>query len=225
MTPRVGNRKVDCAAAEVQKVARQIGCLLLPGPVSAADRPPRKHKAVADAQAAAAAAETAAKATMASQALLVAVRDQGPKTPKKTKVHKEPTSAEKHVVASHDAQGSAFPAEKVQEKENASPAIASPRPYAKRGSAGTFQGKRPPKHPEKLKAFMAAKAKYEAEKAEMKKSQRQVHRRPSPTQEEYRAWQKAFSRSKAASSREHFIEAAAEWRKEKAKTVKEKHNL
>ena len=243
LTPSAGRRLADCAAAEVKAVARQIGWLEPPpGPASAAERSaPRVNRAIRAAEAAAAAAaEAAAQATIASQALLAAVKDQGPITPKKPRVRKEATSTEKHAVAIHQDQGSAFPAEEVKaflaakekyEAEKAShpgeqeavPATATRKAYATRGTAGTYQGKRPPKDPEKLKAFMAAKAKYEAEKAELRKSQRPVHRRPSPNQEEYRAWQKTFARAKAASSREQFIEAAVEWRKKRARSVTKKH--
>ena len=230
LTPSAGRRLADCAAAEVRAVARQIGWLEPPpGPASAAERSaPRVNRAIRAAEAAAAAAEAAAQATIASQALLAAVKDQGPITPKKPRGRptgsKEPTSTEKHAV-----EGSAFPAEAVCEKDTsvpvAVPASAKRKPYATRGTAGTYQGKRPPKNPEKREAFMAAKAKYEAEKAELRKSQRPVHRRPSPNQEEYRAWHKTFARAKAASSREQFIEAAVEWRKKRAESVTKKHNL
>ena len=72
---------------------------------------------------------------------------------------------------------------------------------------------------------MKAKAIYEAEKAKLRKSKGPKHRRPTPIQEEYRAWQRTFARSKAASSRNHFTEAAAEWQKKKAKHVQEKYEL
>ena len=57
---------------------------------------------------------------------------------------------------------------------------------------------------------MKAKAIYEAEKAELRKSQGPKHRRPTPNQEEYRAGQRTFALSTAASSRSLFTEAAAE---------------
>ena len=72
---------------------------------------------------------------------------------------------------------------------------------------------------------MKAKAIYEAEKAELRKSQGPKHRRPTPIQEEYRAWQRTFARSTAASSRSLFTEAATEWQKNKAKQVQEKYEL
>ena len=46
-------------------------------------------------------------------------------------------------------------------------------------------------------------------------------RRKTPAQEEYRAWHHAFDRAKCASARVGFIEAAAEWQKEKARKVAE----
>ena len=72
---------------------------------------------------------------------------------------------------------------------------------------------------------MKAKAIYEAEKAELRKSQGPKHRRPTPIQEEYRAWQRTFARSTAASPRSLLTEAAAEWQKNKAKQVQEKYEL
>ena len=53
--------------------------------------------------------------------------------------------------------------------------------------------------------------------AELKKSQGPKHRRPTPNQDEYRAWQRTFARSTTASSRSQLTEATAEWQKMKAK--------
>ena len=64
---------------------------------------------------------------------------------------------------------------------------------------------------------MKAKAIYEAEMAELRKSQGPKHRRPTPNQEEYRAVARTVAaRSTTASSRSQFTEAAAEWQKMKA---------
>ena len=65
---------------------------------------------------------------------------------------------------------------------------------------------------------MKGKAIYEAEKAELRKSQGPKHRRPTPIQKEYRACLRTVARSTAAPSRSLlFTEAAAEWQKMKAK--------
>ena len=94
------------------------------------------------------------------------------------------------------------------------------RQYTKRGTAGTFKGKRPPKDPEKLERFLKAKAAYEKEKMELRKSGKtEKTKRPTPTQEDYRAWQRTYNRAQSASSRESFIRAAAEWQKKKAEQV------
>jgi hypothetical protein len=63
------------------------------------------------------------------------------------------------------------------------------RNYTKRGTAGAFQGKRPPKDPCKLKEFLKAKAAYEKENMERKKENETTikMRRVTPTQEQYRA--------------------------------------
>ena len=248
LTPSAGRRAADCAAAEVQEVARQVQWLS-PSPGAApaeGHTKPRVPRAIRAAEAAALAAEAAAQATMASQALLVAVQSQGTSTPKKPRKPKEPTSTQKHSAGvhnacgsafsagvvrksvadtDHDVTGSAFPAEKVHEEKNSDTPTTTARTYAARGTKGTFQGKRPPKDPEKLKKFLRAKAIYEAERADLRNSKAPKHRRPTPIQEEYRAWQRTFARSTAAASRAQFTEAAAEWQKKKAKQVQEKYEL
>ena len=95
------------------------------------------------------------------------------------------------------------------------------RNYTRRGTAGKFQGKRPPKDPCKLKEFLKAKAAYEKEKMERKKKNETTTkmRRVTPTQEQYRAWQRTFDRSKASSARVAFVTVAATWQKQKAKQV------
>ncbi len=100
---------------------------------------------------------------------------------------------------------------------------AGTRPYRKRGTAGTLQGKRPPKDPEKLQAFMRAKAAFEKEKAELQAQQtsKKKFRRHTPTQQSYWAWQRTFDRSQSASSRVAFVAAAAEWQTEKARQMAE----
>ena len=254
LTPSAGRRAADCAAAEVQEVARQVQWLS-PSPSAApaeGHTKPRVPRAIRAAEAAALAAEAAAQATMASQALLVAVQSQGAGTPKKPRKPKEPTSTQKHSAGvhnacgsafsagvvhkseadtDHDVTGSAFPAEKLHEEKNSdthtttAKGVTATRSYAARGTKGTFQGKRPPKDPEKLKKFLLAKKIYETEKADLRKSKAPKHRRPTPIQEEYRAWQRTFARSTAAASRSRFTEAAAEWQKKKAKQVQEKYEL
>ena len=144
------------------------------------------------------------------------------------------------AAIAHDATRSAFPAEMVREKdshpgeEQSVTATAkekggtATRAYAPRGTRGTYQGKRPPKNPEKLEKFMKAKAIYEAEMAELRKSQGPKHRRQTPNQEKYRAWLRTFAPNPSAESlpaRSLFIEAAAEWQKMKAKQVEEKYEL
>ena len=86
LTPSAGRRAADCAAAEVQEVARQAHWLNpLPDAASAAAHTaPRVPRAARAAEAAAAATEAAVQATMASQALLAAVQSQGPNTPTNT---------------------------------------------------------------------------------------------------------------------------------------------
>jgi hypothetical protein len=95
------------------------------------------------------------------------------------------------------------------------------RNYNKRGTARTFQGKRPPKDPCKLKEFLKAKAAYEKEKMERNKEHETATkmRRVTPTQEQYRAWQRTFDRAKASSARVAFVTAAAEWQKQKTNQV------
>ena len=85
LTPSAGRRAADCAASEVQEVARQVHWLSpLPGAASAAGHTAlRVLRAIRAAEAAAAAAEAAAQATMASQALLAAVQIQGASTTRK----------------------------------------------------------------------------------------------------------------------------------------------
>ena len=142
LTPSAGRRAADCAASEVQEVARQVHWLSpLPGAASAAGHK-QVPRAIRAAEAAAAAAEAAAQATMASQALLAAVQSQGASTPTKPRKRKEPRTTEKHSVGSafsaevvrekdahpgehnsdaaiaHDATRSAFPAEMVSEKDS-----------------------------------------------------------------------------------------------------------
>lgn len=101
------------------------------------------------------------------------------------------------------------------------------RQYAARGSQGTFGGKRPPKNPVLLKEFLKKKAAYEAQKESlrMQKDSQKVARRPTPTQESYQAWQRAFDWSSSSSSRSRFIEAAAQWQAQKAQQVAEKASL
>ena len=72
-----------------------------------------------------------------------------------------------------------------------------------------------------MKAFLKAKAAYEKENMERKKDNETTTkmRRVTPTQEQYRAWQRTCDRSKASSARVAFVTAAAEWQKQKAKQV------
>ena len=87
------------------------------------------------------------------------------------------------------------------------------RNYTKRGTAGTFQGKRPPKDPCKLKEFLKkTKAAYEKELMERKRENETATnmQRATPTQEQYRAWQSTFDSSNTA---------AADRQKQKAKQV------
>ena len=242
--PSAGKRAADCAAAEVQEVAHQVGWPYPPaGPASAvgpaAARVPRAIRA---AEAAAVAAEAAAQATMASQALLAEVQSRTPRTPVKRRGQKEPASSTKHAAGNADAECSAFPAQVVSKKDSepaeadaqgeaaqqqmACPATAKRKAYSPRGTAGTYQGKRPPKDPERLAQFMKAKAAYDKEKQELRKTTRgPKHRRPTAVQEEYRAWQRTFNRAAAVSSRARLTQAAAEWQTEKARVTAEKHKV
>ena len=104
----------------------------------------------------------------------------------------------------------------VVEQDSDKPLTTPRRPYRPRGTMGTFQGKRPPKNPAKLKEFLAAKAGYEKEKNELRATRTKISR-PTQTQEAYRTWQRTFDRSRSATSRVAFAEAAAEWSKERAR--------
>ena len=119
LTPSVGRGAADCAATEVQEVARQVHWLNpLPDAASAAAHTaPRVPRADRAAEAVAAATEAAAQATMASQALLAAVQSQEPSTPQKPRKRKEPRTTEKHFVGIHNAPGAAFSAEVAREKD------------------------------------------------------------------------------------------------------------
>ena len=98
------------------------------------------------------------------------------------------------------------------------------RHYTTRGTAGTFQGKRPPKDPFKLEKFLKAKCAYEKEKMELQR-QKPTIRRVTQTQQSYRAFHRAFDRWGSATTKEHFIAAAAEWQKKKAREVAERASL
>ena len=102
---------------------------------------------------------------------------------------------------------------------------AGKRHYTTRGQAGTFQGKRPPKDPVKLEKFLKAKAAYEKEKMELQRQKAKTTKRYTPTQQSYQAFQRASNRSQSAGTREHFIAAAAEWQKQKAREVAEEASL
>ena len=99
------------------------------------------------------------------------------------------------------------------------------RHYTTRGSAGTFQGKRPPKDPVKLEKFLKAKAAYEKEKRELERHKAKNTRRYTPTQKSYQAFHRAFDRSGSARTKEHFVAAAAEWQKQKAREVADEASL
>ena len=99
------------------------------------------------------------------------------------------------------------------------------RHYTTRGTAGTFQGKRPPKDPFKLEKFLKAKYAYEKEKMELQRQKPNTIRRVTPTQQSYRAFHRAFDRWGSATTKEHFIAAAAEWQKKKAREVAEGASL
>ena len=97
----------------------------------------------------------------------------------------------------------------------------STRPYAARGTKGAFAGRRPPKHPVLLAAFLTDKADYLAKKEEereMKKATK-PKRRYTPEQQQYQAWQRTFDRPQSSGSRLAFVEAAAAWQLEKARQV------
>ena len=97
--------------------------------------------------------------------------------------------------------------------------------YTTRGSAGTFQGKRPPKDPVKLEKFLKAKAAYGKEKMELQRQKAKTTRRCNPTQESCHAFHRAFNRSESAGTQQHSIAAAAEWQKQKAREVAEEASL
>ena len=98
----------------------------------------------------------------------------------------------------------------------------STRPYAVRGTQGTFAGRRPPKNPILLAAFLKDKAAYLAKKEqerEMKKQTKPKKRRYTPEQQQYQAWMRTFERSQSLCSRKRFAETAAAWQVEKARQM------
>jgi hypothetical protein len=144
-------------------------------------------------------------------------------------VHKLPETLVHSEAAEHGAivaePGAHDAPTSVQRSHGSSeaPSAMVKRNYTKRGTAGTFQGKRPPKDPCKLNMLLIAKAAYEKENMEREKENETTTkmRRVTPTQEQYRAWQRTFDRSKASSARVAFVTAAAEWQKQKAKQVEQ----
>ena len=78
----------------------------------------------------------------------------------------------------------------VQRSASTSPSPTAMRRYTTRGRAGTFQGKRPPKDPEKLKHFLKAKEVHEMKMMQLRKSKGvkvRLTKRPMPTSEDYHA--------------------------------------
>ena len=193
---------------------------------------------------AAAAAAAAAQAAQAASNLL----SESEGTPKKTRKGTPAASAKKHAkakstdtLAAASVEDSSVPCSEKHSnnaedssvlcsEHSKDAGVADPkktRAYTPRGTAGTFQGKRPPKSPELLKQFLKRKAAWEAEKAALrlnKKGKAKMHRR-TPTQEDYQAWQSVYNRSTSACTRARFIEAASEWQKHKAEQVAEKFSF
>ena len=116
------------------------------------------------------------------------------------------------------------PAAVTHVKPGTCEAVKKTRQNAPRGTAGTFEGKRPPKNPVLLKEFIKKKAAYEAEKENLREKKavgkaKSKMRRRTPTQEDYQAWQSTYNRSQSSCSRARLIEAAAEWQKKRANQV------
>ena len=143
---------------------------------------------------AASAAGAAADAARAAQDLLLSSHH----TPRKKKTSREPASSEKQRMRSSSVQrskcdeagegavlcapGGALepqarePDSDGQRSEHGadvqrstdSGIIKAKRHYTKRGTAGTFRGRRPPKNPEKLKEFLEAKAAYDIQHTDIR---------------------------------------------------------
>ena len=86
------------------------------------------------------------------------------------------------------------------------------RAYAKRGTAGTFNGKRPPKCPIKLQKFLREKWEH-LQALALKKEREAGHKRLSPAQERYREHMRQCLRNYGGDTRRRFAAAAAVWRK------------
>ena len=87
------------------------------------------------------------------------------------------------------------------------------RAYAKRGTAGTFNGRRPPKCPIKLQTFLREKEEYLQTLAFKKERASKHKRKQSPTQERFREHLRQCLRKKSGQTRRRFADAVASWRK------------
>ena len=87
------------------------------------------------------------------------------------------------------------------------------RAYAKRGTAGTFNGKRPPKCPIKLQKFLREKEKHLQALALKKERAAEHKRKGTPAQERFREHLRQCLRKKSGDTRRRFADAVASWRK------------
>ena len=87
------------------------------------------------------------------------------------------------------------------------------RAYTKRWTAGTFNGKRPPKCPIKLRQFLRDKEEH-LKTLEFKKERTvKPKRKTSPTQERLREYMRQCLRDKTGQTRRRFADAVSSWRK------------
>ena len=87
------------------------------------------------------------------------------------------------------------------------------RAYTKRFTAGTFNGKRPPKCPIKLQKFLRDKEEH-LKTLEFKKGHTvKPKRKTTPTQERFREYLRQCLREKTGQTRRRFADAMSSWRK------------
>ena len=85
------------------------------------------------------------------------------------------------------------------------------RAYAKRGTAGTFNGRRPPTCPIKLQKFWQDKEEH-VKTVELKKKETvKPMRKATPTQERFREYMQNCLREKAGQTRRRFADAVSSW--------------
>ena len=108
-----------------------------------------------------------------------------------------------------------------ESKSEAGESRARRRARACKYSQGTFQGRRPPKNPAKLKLFLARKEVHDAQLAESRSAARvvaAVAKQPSARQQAYREFMS--NAMTGDNSRERFAVAAAEWRSKRQSSEK-----